>query len=133
MTPNESSKDTRVVVQKKWGQEEWIVNNEKYCGKLLYVKKGWMGSLHYHPIKDETFMCLGGMCWVEYIPDSTKENPQGTTMVNSLLRGWARDAIEIPHGTPHRFKADVEDVMLIEFSTPHSDKDVVRLEKSRKV
>ena len=28
------------VVPKGWGFEKWIVNNEQYCGKLLYFIKG---------------------------------------------------------------------------------------------
>ena len=27
-------------VPKGWGFEKWIVNSEKYCGKLLYLVKG---------------------------------------------------------------------------------------------
>ena len=27
-------------VPKGWGHELWIANCEKYCGKLLYIKKG---------------------------------------------------------------------------------------------
>ena len=30
-------------VEKVWGHEEWIVNNELYCGKKLFVKKGGGG------------------------------------------------------------------------------------------
>ena len=43
------------VVPKGWGFEKWIVNNEKYCGKLLYFIKDRKCSWHYHKIKDETF------------------------------------------------------------------------------
>ena len=27
-------------VPKGWGYEKWIVNNDKYCGKLLFFNKG---------------------------------------------------------------------------------------------
>ena len=27
------------IVQKGWGEEIWIHNNEEYCGKLLYFVK----------------------------------------------------------------------------------------------
>ena len=46
------------IVDKVWGREEWIVNNEKYCGKKLILKKGYSCSMHHHKIKDETFYIL---------------------------------------------------------------------------
>ena len=42
-------------VPKGWGFEKWIVNNEEYCGKLLYFAKGKRCSWHYHVLKDEVF------------------------------------------------------------------------------
>ena len=33
---------------KGWGDELWITNNEKYCGKILRFKKGSAFSMHYH-------------------------------------------------------------------------------------
>jgi D-lyxose ketol-isomerase len=126
-----SDKNTREPVVKVWGSEEWITNNDKYCGKLLAVNKGWQSSLHFHPVKHETFLALVGCVWLEYIPDSTTAFPYGTTTERVLLRGWARDAVEIPPRTPHRFKAEIEDALVVEFSTTHSEEDVVRLEESR--
>ena len=35
-------------VEKVWGHEEWIANNDKYCGKKLVVKKGFRCSMHHH-------------------------------------------------------------------------------------
>ncbi|HBY66694.1 MAG TPA: cupin domain-containing protein, partial [Flavobacteriaceae bacterium] len=42
-------------VPKGWGFEKWIVNNEEYCGKLLYFVKGKRCSWHFHKLKDEVF------------------------------------------------------------------------------
>ena len=47
--------DDRIFVSKGWGYEDWIVNKEQYCGKLLFIKKGKKCSWHYHKNKDETF------------------------------------------------------------------------------
>lgn len=47
--------DIANFVPKGWGFEKWIVNNEKYCGKILFFVKGKKCSYHYHEIKDETF------------------------------------------------------------------------------
>src|SRR3989338_8926171 len=42
------------IVPKVWGQEQWLVNNEKYCGKKMLIKDGYYCSYHKHKIKDET-------------------------------------------------------------------------------
>ena len=43
------------IVQKGWGEEIWIHNDEEYCGKILrFFKKGNKFSLHYHIIKKES-------------------------------------------------------------------------------
>lgn len=26
-----------IIVAKGWGHEQWICNNEKYCGKILFL------------------------------------------------------------------------------------------------
>ena len=52
-------------VDKVWGSEEWIVNNDKYCGKILNLKKGFRGSVHHHKNKNETFYLLEGRVLLE--------------------------------------------------------------------
>ena len=53
-------------VPKGWGFEKWIVNNKKYCGKLLYFVKDKKCSWHYHKIKDEVFYIQSGKIMVLY-------------------------------------------------------------------
>jgi len=53
------------TVDKDWGRELWIVNNDKYCGKILELNKGYRCSIHYHKIKDETFYILEGRVLME--------------------------------------------------------------------
>ena len=40
-------------VDKDWGYEIWMANNEKenYCGKILYIKFGHSTSMHFHQKK----------------------------------------------------------------------------------
>ena len=52
--------DLMKKVEKGWGYELWIHNDEEYCGKLLYFKKGKKCSLHYHEKKKETFYLQDG-------------------------------------------------------------------------
>ena len=115
-----------------WGREEWIVNNDAYCGKLLWIKKGFQSSIHFHPVKRETFLILVGILWLE-VWETPEEVETTKPPHRILLRGWARDAVEIPPGTPHRFIGDIEDALVVEFSTTHSDEDVVRLQESGRV
>ena len=109
------------VVPKGWGFEKWIVNNEKYCGKLLYFIKDRKCSWHYHKIKDETFYVQSGRIllyygWGEEIDLAHK----------ILLRKG--DHFHIPVGLKHQMQA-LEDTELFEFSTQHLDEDSYRLEK----
>ena len=61
--------ETRLkIVPKGWGFEKWIVNNEKYCGKILYIVKDHKCSWHYHKIKDETFYVQSGKIELRVTP-----------------------------------------------------------------
>ncbi len=106
-------------VPKDWGSEEWIVNNDKYCGKRLTLLQGWQSSLHMHPIKDETFYVDKGLVRLEY----ADAEPM-------LLRPG--DSFHIEHGHYHRFTG-MEHSIIYEFSTHHDDADVVRREPSQQV
>lgn len=103
-------------VKKVWGKEVWIVNNDKYCGKLLYVDRGARCSYHYHPIKQETFYCLEGEVLM---------NVKGSEFV-------LKEPYTINPNTPHSFYG-ITDAVILEVSTPHSDEDVVRLNESIRV
>ena len=103
------------IVDKPWGHEiRWAIN-EKYLGKILYIKAGHQLSLQYHEQKDETVYVLEGALLVK---DDTKK-------VIVLEEG---ESLRIKPMTIHRFCAPpTHDVKLIEVSTPEID-DVVRIE-----
>ena len=123
------------VIKKVWGRERVIVNNELYCGKILEIDCGGVSSLHYHPKKDETFYVLEGECvvLVGFLAPSY-ETPILLNMAErAMLKG---DTIRIGRHTAHRFYCTLdmkEGCKIIEFSTSHSDEDVVRLEPSKKL
>ena len=106
-------------VEKVWGHEEWIVNNEKYCGKKLFVKKGFRCSMHHHKIKEETFYIASGKIFLE-------SDMNGEKMQRVLTPG---DIQHIEIGMWHRFTG-LEDSEVIEFSTFHRDSDSHRKEAS---
>lgn len=109
------------IASKGWGFEKWIVNNEKYCGKILYIIKDRKCSWHYHKLKDETFYVQSGAIKLLYGIDDKIEKASEII----LKRGCH---FHIPIGLRHRMIA-LEDTELFEFSTQHFDSDSYRIEK----
>ena len=134
----ESSSLDRLKTYKLWGHEDTIHNADGYCGKLLHLLPNQQCSLHFHAVKHETFTAIDGEVWVEYYPFAYSDGGGDDLTIDkgpatiTLLRGWAYDALELPPFTPHRFwTTNPNGAILAEFSTPHADEDVVRLEDSR--
>jgi quercetin dioxygenase-like cupin family protein len=107
---------------KLWGTEEWVVNNDYYCGKILRLNKGASCSLHYHKSKHETFYCLDGL--VRILLECGKER-----LIRRIIMNPG-NSIEIPPNHPHMF-IGIEDSVLIEFSTHHEDADSYRITQSQ--
>ena len=116
------------VASKGWGFEKWIVNNDKYCGKLLYIVKGKKTSIHYHKIKDETFYVHSGKVTV-YFMDGLSEfkdklAPLGELGIYSAMEKMVLkrgDNFYVPTGRIHQI-IGTEDTELYEFSTKHEDR-----------
>jgi mannose-6-phosphate isomerase-like protein (cupin superfamily) len=108
-------------VEKTWGYEIWFENNEKYCGKELFVRSGeWSskGKYHYHLIKDETFYIISGILVLDY-EDKHDE-------LQSILL-YQRDTFRVPPGMKHRFSSQtLGGCKFIEVSTKHMDEDSYR-------
>lgn len=110
-------------VEKPWGYEiRWAVN-DKYLGKILYIKEGQRLSKQYHKVKDETIYVLEGDLNLEYGPDISTYTKDPEPQKIILSQGESR---RIHPGVVHRFCADMSDVVLVEVSTPEIE-DVVRL------
>ena len=107
-------------VEKGWGHELIIVNNELYCGKILVFKAGCKFSLHYHIIKQETWYVNKGSFRFSWI--DTEEGGQHTQELN------VGDVVTIPIGMPHQLYA-YEDGEIFEISTQHFDSDSYRVWK----
>ena len=103
------------IIPKNWGQEEWIVNNEKYCGKKMLIKQDYYCSYHKHKIKEETFYILDGE--LELIHK------------NKHLKIKSGETLHVLPGEYHSFRA-LKDTTFFEFSTQHLDEDNYRLTKS---
>ena len=108
-------------VPKGWGYEKWIVNNEDYCGKILFFVKGLKCSWHYHKLKRETFYVQSGSIKLFYSFEDSLDDAD----VIVLHKG---DKFEVPVGLRHQMIA-LEDTELFEFSTQHMDEDSYRIVK----
>jgi mannose-6-phosphate isomerase-like protein (cupin superfamily) len=112
-------KDKSRIIEKVWGSEEWLANTEKYCGKILSLKPGFISSLHYHKNKDETFYILQGRV---YFKLNEKE------MI--FMKG---DTVRVKPEQKHQFASLGEQCRIIEISTHHEESDSYRETQSQPV
>ena len=105
-------------VEKPWGHEIIYAENDRYAGKILFVRAGERLSLQYHERKDETIYVLSGDLDLQ-----VEEN--GILASRRLKPG---DSCHIPHRARHRM-IGVTDCEIAEVSSPELD-DVIRLEDS---
>lgn len=106
---------------KGWGYELWLVNNERYCGKILhFAKAGNKCSFHYHKLKAEHFHCSQGGFLLKM---SWGDDLEKAEMIY-LFKG---QTIEIPIGLRHQMIALDDGSELIEISTTHLEDDSYRV------
>lgn len=106
--------------KKGWGEEVWIINTDKYCGKLLRFNKGALFSDHFHFVKDETWYVLQGKLELRHY------NPANADRLITILKKG--DVVHIPPPSPHQVYA-LEESIIIEVSTPHDEEDSYRIGK----
>jgi len=108
------------IVEKGWGEEVWIHNDEEYCGKLLrFFKAGNKFSLHYHIIKKESWYVGKGS--FEYIMLDTENGVETSTIIKEGT------CITIERGMPHQLIALEDMSEIFEVSTQHFDEDSYRI------
>tara|TARA_A200000159_G_scaffold104268_2_gene96974 strand:- start:2385 stop:2759 length:375 start_codon:yes stop_codon:yes gene_type:complete len=106
--------------RKGWGDELWITNNEKYCGKILRFNEGSSFSMHYHILKEETWCVTKGSLKIEFFDLEKAEKTE-----RILGEG---DVVHLKPCTPHKLTA-LQDSSVFEVSTQHFDEDSYRIEK----
>lgn len=107
--------------QKGWGYEKWIVNGEKYCGKILHFNSvGNKCSMHYHKLKSEHFFCRAGSFLLKLSWNDNVETAEEKVMLVGHI-------IEIPIGLRHQMIALEDHSELIEISTQHFEDDSYRV------
>lgn len=109
------------TVKKLWGVEYWIVNTDLYCLKYLKINPGFQSSIHAHKNKDETFIGISGT--VQVLFHDSKGN---------VSEGIAIDTGQMVRMMPKQFHSFSASNLswIMEISTHHNDKDVIRLQES---
>ncbi|MBC8432929.1 MAG: cupin domain-containing protein [Desulfobacterales bacterium] len=105
------------VIDKPWGKEELLEQNDRYMTKRLTMNKGHRCSMQYHQKKVETVYLLSGK--LKIIVGNSMQSLEEIIMK-------PHDFLTIDKHQIHRMEA-VEDSVYLEASTPELD-DVVRLE-----
>ena len=109
------------IVPKNWGEEQWLHNSEKYCGKILCFNKGKRCSFHLHLVKEEHFWLSVGKILLKYSFEDDLDK------ANEIILNPG-DNFHIPVGLRHQMIA-LEDSKLVEFSSTHADEDSIRIVK----
>ncbi len=117
MTPLIQSK----IHTKGWGYEEWIVNNDLYCGKILHFQGGKRCSYHFHKLKTETFYLQSGMITIRF------SFTDDLNTADELILNPGQ-TFHVPTGLRHQMIA-LEESDLFEFSTQHLEEDSYRVVK----
>ena len=102
------------IVEKTWGKEFWVENNESYCLKLMEVFKECECSLHFHKIKKETFVGLIGTVELYIQEEGYKYLDPGTKFT-------------LEPNTVHKFRGMGDNNLFLEVSTHHDDEDSYRV------
>jgi len=97
-----------VKVDKGWGYELHIHNDNGYCGKILHFNKGAAFSMHFHMMKHETWYVASGLLKLKII-----NTLDASTIDYNLVKG---DVVTINQGLPHQLWA-LEESEIFEVST----------------
>lgn len=113
-----STPDDMHYVEKTWGYERWIWN-EEYCGKILFFRKDCRCSWHYHLKKDEVLYLQRGSVLVKYSEGDDISKAEEVTLQPG-------DSFHVPVGLRHQMVA-LKRSYITEFSTHHEDEDSIRI------
>lgn len=118
----------RHFIEKPWGAEDWLVKNEHYVVKHLYINPKEQISLQYHNEKHETMIVLEGMGQLRIGREglAEMETEDSTCDYQTITEG---DIITIPPKTIHQIKA-YTGLKILEISTPQTE-DLVRVGRDK--
>ena len=106
------------VVNKGWGYELHIHNEDGYCGKVLHFNEGAEMSMHYHVEKRETWYVAKGRLQMKMI------DPDTAQVLECMIEEG--HVIDVYRGIPHQLHA-IEESDIFEVSTPDKPEDSYRV------
>ena len=107
-------------VDKVWGHELWVYNDEEYCRKLLVFEEAYSKfSMHYHIIKKESWYVQEGQFKFDWI--DTEDAKLHTDILD------VGDSVTIERGQPHQLTALKPNSIIFEVSTEHFNEDSYRI------
>lgn len=116
----------RTFVEKPWGAEDWLVKNEHYVAKHLYINPKEQISLQYHNEKHETMIVLEGMGQLILgTTNAVKNYENGEEFPVSSQTITVGDIFTITPKTIHQIRA-YTGLKILEISTPQTE-DLVRV------
>ena len=107
------------IHDKGWGHEEWIINTDLYCGKVLRFVSGKRCSFHFHKLKTETFYLRSGIIQILFSYGDEIHEAEKTILNPGQI-------FHVPIGLRHQIIA-VQDSEIFEFSTQHLEEDSYRI------
>jgi len=111
-------------VEKRWGYERWFVNNEKFCGKELFIASGRFTSFHWHEIKEEMlYVKKGVLGWIWLDDREDTGHPADTPLWMKIYPGAG---FYVLPNIIHQLYAVEGDLTIIETSSQHFDSDSYR-------
>jgi D-lyxose ketol-isomerase len=113
-----------MIVEKEWGYEEYLTDQETYTGKRLHIKFNKISSVHSHINKTETFVCESGL--IHIVIYLVQESGGVLTLNPNIKILTPTQSVTILPGTWHSFYCGTSGTIL-EFSDKHTDYDVYRL------
>lgn len=119
------SKNKIINVIKPWGKEQWIVKNNYFVFKNIYIKKNFQTSLQFHNFKKETNFLFNGKAKLFYKKDKKIINKNLKEKNVSSFDFPSKSYVNINPNIVHRIKA-ITNINLLEASTPEVD-DVIRI------
>jgi len=117
-----------MIVEKQWGYEEYLTDQDTYTGKRLHIQLNKISSVHCHINKTETFICEAGL--IHVVTYLVQESDRVLTLLPNSTILVPGQKITITPCTWHSFYCGTSG-SLLEISDKHSDDDVYRLIPSR--
>ena len=107
-------------VEKGWGYELHLHNDDGYCGKILHFDRGKKFAMHFHVEKRETWYVAKGKLMLKTI------DPDTADVLDCIIEEG--HVIEVHRGISHQLLA-LEESDIFEVSTIDNPKDSYRVWK----